>query len=195
MTRHFINLVCEYWKNYFPKRLSYNRFVEVMQSAVVPLLVYTMKYRVGKCNGISFIDSTKIAVCRNKKISRNKVFKGTGKIGKTTIGWFYGFKFHLTINNQGEILSFCLTPGNVDERDEQTISHLTKELFGKLFADKVYISGELFEKLWEQDIQIEHTRHLSQVNFFVNILSGIAAYSFLPKKPSLRLICEDLIAV
>ena len=159
---YYKNLVCGYWKDYFPKRLSYNRFVEVMQLAVVPLLLYTMKCRTGKCSGISFIDSTKIAVCGNKRIGQNKVFEDIAKIGKTTMGWFYGFKLHLTINDQGEILSFCITPGNVDDRDEATIAQLTKvqltkELFGKLFAGKGYISSnlfDLFEKLWEGGIHL-----------------------------------------
>ena len=113
-----------------------------------------MKHKVGKCRGLSFIDSTKIAVCSNKRISRNKVFEDTAKIGKTTVGWSYGFKVHLIINDQGEILSFCLTPGNVDDRDEVVIAHLTKELFGKLFGDKGYIFKKLFDKLWAKGIQL-----------------------------------------
>jgi IS5 family transposase len=224
---YYKNLICEQLKDLFPRRLSYNRFVEVMQSAIVPLLVYTMKCRVGKCSGISFVDSTKLSVCGNKRISRNKVFENIAKVGKSTMGWFYGFKLHLTINDKGEILSFCITPGNVDDRNEAVISHLTKELFGKLFADKGYISSSLFERLWKDNIhlvtgikknmknrlmdmsdkillrkrsiietvndflknicQIEHTRHRSPVNFTVNLLAGIAAYSFLPQKPSLAL--------
>lgn len=221
---YYINLICGYLKNYFPKRLSYNRFVEVMQSAIVPLTVYMMSKCVGKCSGISFIDSTPIKVCGNKRIRRNKVFDGVAATGKSTIGWFHGFKLHLTINDAGEILSFCITPGNVNDRDEKTIAHLTKELFGKLFADKGYISQKLFEKLWADGVhlvtgirknmknrlmdvcdklllrkrsiietvndflknicQIEHTRHRSPVNFMVNLLSALVAYSFLPKKPS-----------
>ena len=56
------------------------------------------------------------------------------------MGWFYGFKLHLIINDEGEILSFFLTSGNVDDRDENVINSLTKEIFGKLFADRGYIS-------------------------------------------------------
>ena len=221
---YYNSLICGYMKYYFPKRLSYNRFVEVMQSTIVPLTVYMMKCRVGKCSGINFIDSTSINVCHNKRINRNKVFEGLAKIGKTTTGWFYGFKLHLTINDEGELLSFCITPGNVDDRDEKTIMHLTKELFGKLFGDRGYISQPLFDKLWDNGIQlvtrikknmknrlmdmgdkillrkraiietvndflknicqIEHTRHRSPVNFVVNLVAGLVAYSFLPKKPS-----------
>ena len=141
------------------------------------------------------------------------------------MGWFYGFKLHLIINEQGEILSFCLTSGNVDDRNEAVMDSLTKEIFGKLFADRGYISQKLFEKLLKKDItlitrakknmknklmdyydrimlrkrtviesvndflknicNIEHSRHRSITNFLVNLVSALAAYSFLPKKPSI----------
>jgi len=218
-------LICGFMKDYFPKRLSYNRFVELMQSAIVPLTAYIISSRLGECSGISFVDSTKIVVCHNKRIKRNKVFEDTAKVGKTTTGWFFGFKLHLAINDQGEILSFCITPGNTDDRNVDVMMELTKNIFGKLFGDKGYISQKLFEKLLENNVQlitnikknmknrlmdltdkillrkrsiietvhdflknicqIEHTRHRSPVNFLVNLLSGLAAYSFLPKKPAL----------
>jgi len=232
---YYNNLICGFMKDCFPKRLSYNRFVEIMQSAIVPLLVYIMGNSFGKCSGISFIDSTSIDVCHTKRISRNKVFEDIAKIGKTTSGWFYGFKLHLTINDKGEILSFYLTPGNVDDRNEKVIVALTKNIFGKLFGDKGYISKKLVEQLFQNNIQlitgirknmkskitdmadkvllrkrsiietvndflknicqIEHTRHRSPVNFMVNLLAGIAAYSFLPKKPSLNIRGVGLIGV
>ena len=214
------------FKKHFPRTLSYNRFVEVMQSTIVPLTVYLMKFRFGKCSGISFLDSTSIDVCHNRRIYSHKVFKDAAKRGKTSIGWFYGFKLHLIVNDEGGILSFCLTSGNVDDRDWKTVSMLTKEIFGKLYADRGYISRELFDKLFEENItlitkikknmknrlmesldkimlrkraiiecvndflknicQIEHSRHRSIANFIVNLVSGLVAYSFLPKKPSLN---------
>lgn len=229
---YYRNFICDTMRACFPKTLSYNRFVEVMQAVIVPLTVYLMSSRLGKCSGISFIDSTSIHVCHNKRIKRNKVFDGLAQKGKTSVGWFHGFKLHLTINDEGEILSFCITPGNVDDRDEKTIAHLTKELFGKLFGDRGYISQELFERLLDNNVQlvtrikknmknrlidmcdklllrkraiietvndflknicqIEHTRHRSKVNFMVNLLAGLAAYSFIPKKPSLGLRSVDL---
>ena len=93
----------------------------------------------GKCTGISFVDSTSIRVCHNKRIKRNKVFDGIAQVGKNTMRWFYGFKLHLVCNDRGELLSFCLTPANVDDRDPKTLQTLTKKLFGKLFGDKGYI--------------------------------------------------------
>jgi hypothetical protein len=221
--KHFYSLVCQELKNEFPKLISYSRFVYLMKLLCVPLFVYLLM-RKGALTGIAFIDSTSIAVCHNKRISRNRVFKGIAKRGKTTAGWFYGFKLHLIINDKGEILSFLLTPGNV--ADVSMLEVLSKGIVGKLFGDKGYISEKIMKKLLEQGLQlfttlksnmkqklmplkdkillrkrsiietvndqlknisqIEHTRHRSVVNFLVNLLSGIVAYTHQPKKPSLK---------
>jgi hypothetical protein len=217
--------VMQHQKKDFPNLVSYNRFVEIMKYALVPLILYIVRARFVKCSGISFVDSTPVKVCDNHRIRTNRVFSEYAKRGKSSMGWFYGFKLHLIINEQGEILSFCLTSGNVDDRNEAVMDSLTKEIFGKLFADRGYISQELFEKLLKKDItlvtrakknmknklmnlydrlmlrkrtviesvndflknicEIEHSRHRSITNFLVNLLSALAAYSFLPKKPSI----------
>jgi len=147
-------LICGPLKGCFLRRLSYNRFIEIMQNTIVPLTVYLMKFRVGKCSGVSFMDSATIDVCHNRRIHSHQVFRDIAQRGKTSVGWFYGFKLHLVINDEGEILACCLTAGNVDGRDWETISSLTHEIFGKLFADKGYISQKLFEKLLQQDITL-----------------------------------------
>ena len=217
--------VMQHQKKDFPNLVSYNRFVEIMKYALVPLILYIVRARFVKCSGISFVDSTPVKVCDNHRIRTNRVFSEYAKRGKSSMGWFYGFKLHLIINEQGEILSFCLTSGNVDDRNEAVMDSLTKEIFGKLFADRGYISQELFEKFLKKDItlvtrakknmknklmnlydrlmlrkrtviesvndflknicEIEHSRHRSITNFLVNLLSALAAYSFLPKKPSI----------
>ncbi|WP_143298893.1 transposase, partial [Candidatus Protochlamydia sp. W-9] len=105
----------------------------------IPLFAYLLDKR-GEITGIAFIDSTSIDVCHNKRIKRNKVFKGLVKRGKTTSGWFFGFKLHFMINEKGEILAFQLTPGNV--ADVSIAETLSKGIFGKLFGDKGYISKE-----------------------------------------------------
>ncbi len=111
-----------------------------------------MQSRFGTCTGIAFVDSTAIAVCHNRRIRRHKVFKGLAARGKSTMGWFYGFKLHLIVNEQGELLAVHLTPGNVDDR--KPLSEMTKELFGKLFGDKGYLSQALFEKLFERGLEL-----------------------------------------
>jgi hypothetical protein len=57
----------------FPRLVSYNRFVELMPSAIVPLCGY-LQTRTGECSGISFIDSTSLKVCHNRRIHSHKVF-------------------------------------------------------------------------------------------------------------------------
>ena len=81
--------VCKHLYNYFPGLVSYNRFVE-LQSSVLELLSAYLVHRFDNVTGISFIDSTPIQVCKPKRMSRNKVFKDSGKKGKSTIGWFFG---------------------------------------------------------------------------------------------------------
>ena len=119
----------------FPKLVSYNRFVELMPRVLAPLCVY-LHQRKGKVTGISFIDSTPLAVCDNKRIFSHKVFDGIAQRSKSSMGWFYGFKLHLLINDKGEILAFTLTSGNVDDREP--VENMTKSVWGKVFGDKGY---------------------------------------------------------
>ena len=137
--------------NEFPGLVSYNRFVELMPSVTTPLLFYFLQCK-GNCSGIAFVDATSIKVCHNRRIGRHKVFAGLAHRGKTSMGWFYGFKLHLIVNDLGEILTFYLSPGNVDDR--KPVSGMAKNLFGKLFGDKGYISQPLFEQLFAQDVQL-----------------------------------------
>jgi hypothetical protein len=149
--KHFYSYVCNNLKKEFPKLISYSRFVYLMKNTFMPLFAYLLHIR-GTMTGIAFIDSTSIGVCHNKRISRNKVFKGLAMRGKTTSGWFYGFKLHLIINDKGEILAFQLTPGNVS--DVSMVRTLSKGIIGKLFGDKGYISSKLGKSLLEQGLEL-----------------------------------------
>lgn len=129
----------------FPGLVSYTRFVEFIPSVLVPLCVYLRTRCLGRCTGISFIDSTALAVCKNPRIHSHKVFSELAERGKTSTGWFFGFKLHLVFNDCGELLNLVLTPGNVDDR--QPVPRLVRRLFGKLFGDKGYLSQKLCEEL------------------------------------------------
>lgn len=135
----------------FPRLVSYNRFVELQRGALMPLWAFLVT-RCGSCTGISFVDSTKLAVCHNRRILQHKQFADCAERGKTSVDWFYGFKLHLLINDGGEIVAFYLTPGNCDDR--QAVPHLAREVWGKLFGDKGYISQLLTERLAAQGIQL-----------------------------------------
>lgn len=148
---YYTQHVMKHLRSEFPGLVSYNRFVELMPAMLVPLCVY-LDQRKGTITGLSFVDATKIAVCHNKRIARHQVFAGLAQRGKTSTGWFFGFKLHLIVNEVGELLAFCLTPGNVDDR--KPVPELAKELFGKLFGDKGYIAQRLFELLFERGVQL-----------------------------------------
>ncbi|MCA1614372.1 MAG: IS982 family transposase [Acidobacteria bacterium] len=212
----------------FPRLVSYQRFVELMPSALVPLCGY-LQTRKGRCSGISFVDSTSLKVCHNRRIHSHQVFAGCARRGKTSVDWFYGFKLHLVINDRGELLSLRLTPGNTDDR--RPVPELVKGLFGKLFGDRGYVSQPLFETLYDEGVQlvtrlktrmknrllplldkimlrkraiiesvvdqlknisqIEHSRHRSVANCFVNLLGGLIAYTWREKKPSLNIRIKE----
>ncbi len=184
-----------------------------------------LKKHFGECSGIAFVDSTPLAVCHNQRITRHKVLRDLATRGRSTVGWFFGFKLHLIVNGQGELLAVHLTHGNVDDR--KPLPEMSKNLFGKLFADKGYLSQTLFERLFERGLelitslcknmkgqlmllsdrlllrkrfiietindqlknisQIEHSRHRSPVDFAVNLIAGLIAYTLQPKKPCIRL--------
>lgn len=149
--KHFYGYICTHFRSFFSKLVSYNHFVHTMKTLFIPLFAYLL-HHAGAITGIAFIDSTSIAVCHNKRIRRNKVFKNLAKRGKTTSGWFYGFKLHLIINDRGEILAFQLIQGNVS--DVSMVETLSKRLIGKLFGDKGYISAELCKKLFERGLEL-----------------------------------------
>ena len=226
--KHFyLDHVCKHMRHLFPKTVSYNRFVELEKRAVLKLAVLVKTILMGKCTGISFIDSTPLRVCKNQRILQHKTFKGIAERGKCSVGWFYGFKLHIICNEMGEIVNFMFTPGNVDDREPLKVERFTEELYGKLVGDRGYISKDIFCKLFINGIQlitklknrmknslmsvadkvllrkraiiesvndelknmaqIEHSRHRSFHNFVNNLVAGIAAYCFFPKKPMLRL--------
>ena len=136
--------VCRHLGSEFPTLVSYTRFVEFFPSALVPLCVY-LHASLGACTGVSFVDSTKLAVCHNRRIRQHRVFRGLAERGKTSVGWFFGFKLHMAFNDCGELLTFRLTAGNVDDR--APVPQFAKQLFGKLFGDKGYLSKALQEQL------------------------------------------------
>lgn len=145
----YINHVLKYWKNYFPSLVSYTRMLKLLQSTLVPLSSY-LTQRKSKPTGIAFIDSTKLQVCHNLRIPRHQVFDGIAERGHGSMGWFYGFKLHLIINDEGGILAVKVTAGNVDDRSP--VTDMCKDLWGNLYGDKGYISKKLQEELSQNDI-------------------------------------------
>ena len=115
--KHFyLEKVCKQLRLLFPNVVSYNRIVELERDVAIPLTLFIKKVLLGKCTGISFVDSTPLCVCKNQRIHIHKVFKGIAQRGKCSMDWFFGFKLHLICNEKGELLNFMITPGDVDDR-------------------------------------------------------------------------------
>jgi hypothetical protein len=141
---YYLVYVLGHLRREFPHAVSYHRFVELLPSVIGPLTAY-LQTCFGTCSGLSFVDSTPLAVCHNRRIPQHRVFRGLAQRGKTSLGWFYGFKLHVVINHQGELLACQLTPGNVDDR--RPVPKLAERLWGRLFGDKGYLSQPLTREL------------------------------------------------
>jgi Transposase DDE domain len=129
----------------------YDRFVSLMPRLFTPLMVLRHSLS-GEETGIYFGDSSKLAVCHNRRIDRHQVFDGLAARGKTSMGWFFGLKLHVVINHKGQIMALKITSGNT--ADSTVLDEITRHLKGKLYADKGYISHEVFHKLWQRGLHL-----------------------------------------
>ena len=147
--KHFyLEYVSRHMRHLFPVLSSYSRFVELEKEVALCLALFIKDVLLGKCNGISFTDSTALRVCHIKRMHSHRTFSGLAQKGKTTMGWFYGFKLHLIINDRGEILNFMITPGNTDDREPLRNERYVQDIRGKLCGDRGYIGKALFEMLF-----------------------------------------------
>jgi len=153
--KHFYTFyVLKHMQDDFPSAPSYSRFVTLIKRIGVKLAFFLRMGLMGECTGISFVDSTCIPVCHMKRMGRNSVFRNIAEKGKSTMGWYFGFKLHLLCNERGDILDFVLTKANIDDRNPMVFKQFESNLFGKLYADRGYISQNLFETLWSKNIHI-----------------------------------------
>ena len=128
--KHYcLQYICKHCKHLFPNTVSYNRFVELGKEVLLKLVVFI-------------------------KQVLHKTFEGLASRGKCSMGWFFGFKLHLIINDKGEIQNFVFTTGSVDDREPLKEGALLKNSKGKLFGDKGYIGKALFENLFVDGVQL-----------------------------------------
>lgn len=140
-------------RSYFPHLISYERFVALIPRLLPGLYVF-VKWRtlLSQHTGWYIIDSKPLPVCHNRRIHSNRVFDANARRGKSSMGWFYGFKVHLIINQVGEIINFVFTPGNVADNNQGVLKYLLAGLAGKCFGDKGYMTA-LFEEFYKQGLQ------------------------------------------
>ena len=222
---YYTQIVLKHLSSDFPKLVSYERFVALMPRVMPLMLVYLNYYRQGEQTGIYYADSKKLPVCHNRRINQHKVFKNQANRGKSSTGWFYGFKVFIIVNQFGQLIKCAFTQASKADNNFEWMLTFFSGIYGKMFTDKGFMSSKAFEKLFKSGLKlitgirnnmknklvdmqekllhkkrgmieavndilmtvcdIDHTRHRSPVNFFVNLFSGLVAYTFFDKVPSI----------
>jgi hypothetical protein len=147
----YTGYLMKYWREYFPTLLSYNRFVELMPYSLHPLTLFT-QIKSGKKTGIYYIDSSCLPVCHLKRSRRNKTFTEIAQYGKTSVGWFFGLKIHLVVNDRCELIAFKITQGN--QHDNKAAQKVLKGLEGLAFGDKGYLGKKIFDALYKEGLKL-----------------------------------------
>lgn len=175
----FSNFDC--FKNYYEKHIipnhnkdfklvSYKRFNRLIKD-YLPYFTVLLNCLMDECDGLSLVDSTSIAVCKNYRIKSHKVFDRLATRGKTTKGWFYGFKLHLITNLKGGIVKASFSPGNKDDRAH--LKTMTSGIFGKIFGDRGYISKTLSAEFSQVGIQIVTRIKKNMKNILIPMIDKI----------------------
>jgi hypothetical protein len=213
-------LLSSYWK----KPYAYEAFVAQIPRVNLLLFAFLSACRLTITTEANYIDSTKLVVAHNRRKQKNKTFKGLARTGKSSTGWFFGFKLHAVINQQGQLVVFRITPANVADNNQNLLTRLTERLKGFLYGDKGYLT-KLADKFQQRGLTLitkyrktmglqalsdkenyymrhrglvetvfdclknlcnmDHTRHRSPLNFFVNIWSALIAYTFFDLFPAI----------
>ena len=135
------------------------------------------------------MDATTLKVCHNLRIPRHQVFAGSAGRGQTSVGWFYGFKLHLIINGRSEIVSCYLTAGNVDDRKPVlAMVKKARQMFGKLFGDKGYISKALTSCLQLEQVRLVTGVKKKMKNKLVNLYDKL----MLRKRAIIEMVNDQL---
>jgi uncharacterized protein YfbU (UPF0304 family) len=118
------------------KKRCNRAYSDVRQRDIITIMIL---FHQSHCRNLKFFHVNHI-----KREHSRKVFKGMATKGKSTVGWFFGFKLHLVINDKGKIIQFQLSQANVDDHEPLKDKRFHEKIFGKLFADRGYISQTLF---------------------------------------------------
>jgi hypothetical protein len=222
---YYTEIVLKHLRSYFPKLVCYDRFVAITPRVMPLLLVYLNYARTGKQTGIYYADSKKLPVCDNRRIHQNKVFYGHANRGKSSTGWFYGFKVFIVVNQYGQLMKCGFTQASKADNNFDWMTTFFNGFEGMMFTDKGFLSSKAFEVLYRNGLKlitgiktnmknklmnmkekllhkkrgmieavndilmtvcdIDHTRHRSPFNFFVNLFSGLIAYTYFDKVPTI----------
>jgi hypothetical protein len=228
---YYEQIILKLLRSYWKKPYAYAAFVAQIPRVNLLLFAFLSACRLATTTQANYIDSTKLVVAHNRRKQKNKTFQGLARTGKTSTGWFFGFKLHAVINQQGQLVVFRITPANVADNNHNLLTQLTQRRQGFLYGDKGYLTA-LAEKFKERGLELitkyrrtmglqplscqkyyylqhrglietvfgclknlcnlDHTRHRSPLNFFVNIWSALIAYTFFDVFPAITPFRERL---
>jgi hypothetical protein len=155
--KHFYAFMRNYHGAEFPNLPHYSNML-LLQKHLFPFVSRMSGILIGinrsafknKKVRLMFIDGSDLPVCTNKRIFTHKVAKEAAARGKSSKGWFYGFRIHILCDDGGNLLGVKITPGNVDERTQ------VKKLVGDitdttLVGDTGYLKKTLGEELYKSN--------------------------------------------
>jgi hypothetical protein len=155
----FHRLASHAYRAYFPGMPNYENFLKATNKSM-PFVLLMLRYfllvnRELRADGLFFVDSMPLSVCDNHYIYRHKVTAGFSSRGKTSKGWFFGFKLHGVCDVDGNLVTVRFTTGSV--HDNKEMAALAEGLEGMFVGDAGYLlKQEEFKQLFE-----EHKRILS----------------------------------
>jgi hypothetical protein len=144
--------VLKTYQSWLPDAPCYERFVALIPHVVLELYLL-LKSRCQPALAENYVDSKPLKACHIKREAQHKVMVDWASKGKGTLGWFYGFKMHVVINREAQLVNFLLTAGNVADNNHQVLNYLFKEIEGKVYGDKGYLSV-LKEELLDKGVDL-----------------------------------------
>ena len=163
--KYFYQSYLQLYHSEFPQMPTYERFV-ILQQRILPMLTSFLNCIFIRKDNVAFIDSTPLSVCHNKRNSRNKVFKGLAETGKSTKGWFHGFKMHAIVDRKGNLMNIKFTKGNA--HDISVVEKISSFFKGILVGDKGYISKDLFQNLYQKGVKLVTGSKKNMKNILMN---------------------------
>jgi hypothetical protein len=128
-----------HWRGWFPKLSSYKAFAkQIANLTMLKHLVF--RHLFPPKNDIHITDGVPMPICHLARATRAKVFCGEASYGFCAAKdeHYYGFKGHVLIDMEQQVVGFSLTPANVDERN--VLDNFKGKLFGMLIGDKGLLS-------------------------------------------------------
>jgi hypothetical protein len=142
---YYRQVIKKSYLSYFPKAPGYERFLVLVSRCYQLMYLWSLHCCLKAARtGLYIIDSKRSEVCHLKREHSHRVFSVSARKGKTSTGWFYGFKLHLVINDRGEIVNRTLTGGNAADNNPALLQKLLTGLTGICLGDKGYFTS-LFE--------------------------------------------------